>query len=145
MEDTNIVLVLKSGKTVEITYPLRVFTEYETPWLDDRGCLQTSDPLEDLTKFKAGKSFGYNGRFVIGTWMPRYGKSDNRVDTISMGQVENVLPASEETAARGKKIRWQEEQTRLDDAYPNGVVTRRELAKLFPTLADVILKRPEEI
>jgi hypothetical protein len=143
-DDTNLILFLKSGREVEVIYPLRVFTEGETPWLDRPGYLQTSDPLNDLTKFKSGNGFGYNPRFVIGTWMPTYNKSDNRVETIPKSVVENITPASAEAAARGNKIRQQEQDDRMDAEYPKGVVTRRELARLFPSLADQILTRPRE-
>lgn len=141
MSDTNLVLVLKNGTKMEVIYPLRVFTEYETPWLDEPGCLQTSDVLSDLAKFKAKKDFSYGGRFVIGTWMPQYDNSTNRVNTIPMNQVENILPASEEATNRGNKARWEENEKRLDESYPDDVINRRILAQIFPDLAEKILTR----
>lgn len=144
-DDTNLMIILNSGIRIEVIYPLRVFLEYETPWLERAGCLQTTDPIEELAKFKAGRELGYNGRFVVGTWMPEYNKSNNRIDTIPMKNIAAIVPASEEATARGNQRRIQEEEDRRDAEYPRGVVSRRELAELFPQLASKILTRPKPV
>lgn len=145
MNDTNLVLHLKNGEDYKVIYPLRVFLEYDSPWLEHPGGVQTSDPLRDLS---TGGGFGKDtASFAISTWknFPKYKSNiDGRIRTIPIRNVVSISPADAVDAEVGNKIRQAEYDAQADESYKQGVVTRRELALLFPDLADRILTRPKD-
>jgi hypothetical protein len=146
MDDSNIVLNLKSGEEIKVIYPQRLFIEYHTPWLDRPGGVQTSDPSRDLASYTSGKYF-MNANFVISVWenFPKYeSMTDKRIRTIPMASVAGVVPADAADAEIGNRIKQEELDSRLDQSYRDGVVSRKELAALFPDLADRILTRPKD-
>lgn len=146
--DTNLIIRKKNGWETTVIYPLRVFLEYDTPWLDKPGVVQTSNPVKDLIKFRNEDYFTYGGggRFVISTWekFPKYNEreTDGRTATIFLADVESVYPAPPSLTKIGNDYRENEDNVRNDENYKKGVVSRRELALLFPHLADQILTRP---
>lgn len=143
MNDSNIVLHLKDGEEVKVIYPNRVFVEYHTPWLDSPGGVQTSDPTRDLNKHDGG-DYLRNANFVISTWQkfPKYESStDGRIRTIPMCKVKGIVPADAADAEIGNKIAQQEIDDQLDQNYREGTVSRKELARLFPDMANEILTR----
>jgi hypothetical protein len=143
-KDTNIVLYLKSGEEVKVIYPHRVFCEYHTPWLEHPGGVQTSNPVEDLVAHETGRDYR-KANFVISTWQnfPKYlADDDGRIRTIPMSNVTAVIPADSVDAEIGNRIRQQEENDTLDESYKDGYVSRKDLADLFPDLAERILTRP---
>lgn len=147
MNDTNIVLYLKGGEEVKVIYPNRVFLEYDSPWLERPGGVQTSDPLRDLT---SGGGFGKSSSFVISTWknFPKYkSQDDGRIRTIPIHNVMSIAPADAKDAFIGNTIRQKEQDDEADASYKEGVVTRKELAEILrdflrSDLAEKVLTRP---
>jgi hypothetical protein len=70
MRDTNLTLVLKDNSTIDVIFPDRIGREYETPWLDRKGCREWNVDIDELLT-------EMDRKVVVGKWGTTYGTHED--------------------------------------------------------------------